>query len=62
MYGLNYWNGKLKLGHAFLHVYVPLILAGYAARAVNNYAIESGVSLGQVLSWALVMFWLLIFR
>jgi len=33
LYLLKYWNGRLKLLQAFLHVYLPLTLAWIAVKA-----------------------------
>lgn len=60
MYCLKYWNGNLVLSHAFLHVYVPLTIASYVARALNNYAVDTGLSVGSALSLILFILWFLV--
>jgi hypothetical protein len=48
LYLLRYWNGRLKLLHAFLHVYLPLTLAWIAVKAVISDPFADGVVVGSI--------------
>ncbi|HAB37021.1 MAG TPA: hypothetical protein DCE52_03290 [Rhodobacteraceae bacterium] len=54
LYLLRYWNGRLKLLHAFLHVYLPLTVVWIIFKALVADVANTRQSSGEIVVWVTI--------